>query len=180
MRERIEERVCRIFEFIGSQGYWHHVGMPLNLEARTLLEYMATIEAPPLDSQDPVTARAERSALVPDPTEDCHESRDLDNHDNVCRALTNRSGHEVLSIDDRLAPEAPFPAGLDDCVDATRWAHTHAAGDGRLPHRAGTDRLPTPRLPGGRLSDEHRLPRRERRGMFPDRQFDGMVRRPTT
>ena len=47
---------------------------------------------------------------------------DLDSHDNVCRALTNRSGHKVLSVDYRLAPEDPFPAGLDDCVNSTRWA----------------------------------------------------------
>jgi len=146
--------------------------MPLNLEARTLLEYMASIDAPPLDSQDPATARAERAALAPDPVEDCHEIRDLDvdgiaarlysptppadgsppgllvffhgggwvigdldSHDNVCRALTNRSGHKVLSVDYRLAPEAPFPAGLDDCVASTRWAHEHGDELGIDPNR---------------------------------------------
>ncbi len=51
---------------------------------------------------------------------------DLDTHDNVCRTLTNRTGHTVLSVDYRLAPEAPFPAGLDDCMAATAWAHEHA------------------------------------------------------
>jgi acetyl esterase len=50
---------------------------------------------------------------------------DLDSHENVCRVLTNLSGHAVLSVAYRLAPEDPFPAGLGDCIEATRWAHAH-------------------------------------------------------
>jgi acetyl esterase len=60
---------------------------------------------------------------------------DLDSHDNICRSLTNRSGHAVLSVGYRLAPEDPFPAGLDDCTHATRWAHAHAATLGVDPDR---------------------------------------------
>lgn len=52
---------------------------------------------------------------------------DLDSHENICRTLTNRSGHAVLSVAYRLAPEDPFPAGLGDCVEATRWAYAHAS-----------------------------------------------------
>ncbi len=52
---------------------------------------------------------------------------DLESHDNVCRALANGSGHAVLSVDYRLAPEYPFPAPLHDALTATRWAHKHAA-----------------------------------------------------
>ena len=55
---------------------------------------------------------------------------DLDSHDNVCRALANGSGHAVLSVDYRLAPEHPFPAALEDAVTATRWAHANAAAMG--------------------------------------------------
>jgi acetyl esterase len=52
---------------------------------------------------------------------------DLDTHDATCRALANRSGTAVLSVDYRLAPEHKFPAALDDCVAATAWAHANAA-----------------------------------------------------
>ena len=55
---------------------------------------------------------------------------DLNSHDGVCRSLANKSGHAVLSVDYRLAPEHKFPAAFDDCVDALRWAHSHAASLG--------------------------------------------------
>ena len=60
---------------------------------------------------------------------------DLDSHDNVCRSLANRSGHAVLSIGYRLAPEHPFPAGLTDSINATRWARANAASLGCDPDR---------------------------------------------
>jgi len=52
---------------------------------------------------------------------------DVDTHDHVCRRLADDSGHEVVSVDYRLGPEAPFPAAVEDC-----WAVTQALGvDGR-------------------------------------------------
>ncbi|WP_207400481.1 alpha/beta hydrolase [Actinomadura roseirufa] len=47
---------------------------------------------------------------------------DLDTADGVARALANKGGCAVLSVDYRLAPEHPFPAGLDDVWTAVEWA----------------------------------------------------------
>jgi acetyl esterase len=43
---------------------------------------------------------------------------DLDTHDNICRRLANGSGAAVISVEYRLAPEARFPAPLEDCYAA--------------------------------------------------------------
>ena len=51
---------------------------------------------------------------------------DLETHDGHCRRLASFSGAQVLSVDYRLAPEHPFPAGHDDALAATRWAFDHA------------------------------------------------------
>ena len=59
----------------------------------------------------------------------------LETHDNLCRILANTSGHAVLSVDYRLAPEHPFPAAMADAVTATRWAHANAASLGCSPDR---------------------------------------------
>lgn len=60
---------------------------------------------------------------------------DLETHDGHCRRLAAYSGFRVLSVDYRLAPEHPFPAGHDDALAATRWAFDHAAEIGLDPAR---------------------------------------------
>ena len=47
--------------------------------------------------------------------------------DNVARELAHAAGATVVSVGYRLAPEDPFPAGVDDCEAITRWALAHAA-----------------------------------------------------
>ena len=59
----------------------------------------------------------------------------IESFDTVVRALANAAGVMVLSIGYRLAPEAPFPAGLEDCLSAVRWAASNAAELGADPER---------------------------------------------
>ena len=58
-----------------------------------------------------------------------------------CAALVARGDVMVLAVDYRLVPENPYPAGLDDCVDAIEFARKHALDWGADPLRisAGGD-----------------------------------------
>lgn len=43
------------------------------------------------------------------------------NQDPMLRRLAAETGVAVVSVGYRLAPENPYPAGLDDCMAASRW-----------------------------------------------------------
>ncbi len=60
---------------------------------------------------------------------------DIETHDNMARSLCRDCSAVVVSVDYRLAPEAPFPAAVDDALAATRWVGEHLADFG------GSDRL---------------------------------------
>lgn len=48
-------------------------------------------------------------------------SGSLDTHDGIARSLAKATGQKVISVGYRLAPEANYPAGLDDCSAVVRW-----------------------------------------------------------
>ncbi len=57
----------------------------------------------------------------------------IETADPMSRFLAREAGCLVVSVGFRLAPEHPFPAPVDDCVAALRWARDHAASFGGDP-----------------------------------------------
>ncbi|MEU5696172.1 alpha/beta hydrolase [Actinosynnema sp. NPDC020468] len=55
----------------------------------------------------------------------------------VARRLAHDLGACVVSVDYRLAPENPFPAAVDDALDALRWVVESIADLGGDPSRVG-------------------------------------------
>jgi len=92
---------------------------------------------------------------------------DLDTHDALCRLTCRDAGVHVLSIDYRLAPEHPAPAGLDDAYATFLWAHEHAAELGAIPGQVavGGDSA------GGNLAAVVCLLARDRGGPLPVLQW---------
>jgi acetyl esterase/lipase len=59
----------------------------------------------------------------------------VDSHDGTVRELAVGASCIAVSVEYRLAPEHPYPAGLDDCIAALRWTAAHAADIGGDPSR---------------------------------------------
>ncbi|HEY8889305.1 MAG TPA: alpha/beta hydrolase [Clostridium sp.] len=53
-------------------------------------------------------------------------SGNIDVYDNVCRKLSKNSNAIVVSVNYRLAPENPFPAGLNDVYNVLQWVYKNA------------------------------------------------------
>jgi acetyl esterase len=54
----------------------------------------------------------------------------LDTHDGMLRAMTLATGANILSVEYRKAPEAPFPASLEDAESALAWLDANSAERG--------------------------------------------------
>lgn len=50
----------------------------------------------------------------------------LDSHDRICRYLAHHTPCIVVSVDYALAPESPFPQGLEDFTRAVEWCFENA------------------------------------------------------
>ncbi|MFF0279207.1 alpha/beta hydrolase [Rhodococcus aetherivorans] len=87
----------------------------------------------------------------------------LDGADKLCRAIAAGSGWTVLSLDYRLAPENPYPAALEDCIDGYGWLTRTAPELGIDPGRlaVGGDSA------GGNLAAALCLYRRDERSPLP-------------
>ena len=54
----------------------------------------------------------------------------IDTHAAFCAEVSRQLGLPVVSVEYRLAPEAPWPAAPDDCTVATRWVASSPSGLG--------------------------------------------------
>jgi acetyl esterase len=51
----------------------------------------------------------------------------INDYENVCRKLSKNTNAVIVSVEYRLAPEHPFPAGLNDVYNVLQWAYKNAA-----------------------------------------------------
>jgi acetyl esterase len=91
---------------------------------------------------------------------------DLESADSACRSLCLDTSAVVASVDYRLAPENPFPAGLEDCFQALCWLDREVAADAEpVPLVVGGDSA------GGNLAAALCLLSRQRSGPSIDHQL---------
>ena len=95
---------------------------------------------------EPVTANGVRAewSSTPSATDDAallylhgggYVIGSLDSHRHLAAEAGRAAGCWALALDYRLAPEHPFPAPLEDCVQAARWTRDRIARHGGDPAR---------------------------------------------
>ena len=139
----LDPQIAGLLELLAAAGSPMHEGTPE--QARAAFRTLA-VDARPVESVVPVGSVTD--VVLPGPAGDLagrvyrpdvagpaptvvlfHGGGwvigDLDTHDNMARSICRDCEAVVLSVDYRLAPEAPFPAAVDDALAATRWAGDH-------------------------------------------------------
>lgn len=91
----------------------------------------------------------------------------LDVYDASARALCREAGAIVVSVAYRQAPEAKFPAAVEDAYAATQWVFQNAAGFGGDPERIAI----AGESAGGNLATVTCLMAKERGGAMPVHQL---------
>jgi acetyl esterase/lipase len=85
---------------------------------------------------------------------------DLDSTHPRCLRLSSDGEAIVVSVDYRLAPEHPFPAGIEDCYAALQWTADHASSIGVDPQKIAVGGVSA----GGCLAAGVALMARDRKG----------------
>ncbi|ABQ70261.1 MULTISPECIES: alpha/beta hydrolase [Sphingomonadales] len=117
----------------------YEVDPPAAREMSARLRVFADVESPPIATREDLFITTHDGRSIParfyDPRPERGEGPlvvffhgggfvlgDLELYDAAAADIAIGLDLPVLSIDYRLAPEHPWPAGPDDCEDATRWA----------------------------------------------------------
>jgi acetyl esterase len=138
----LDPQLKTLVDFVNSAGKKMHEGTPEEARAafRVLsVDMVKPEDVVPVAAVEELTVAGRPARLyrpeteVPTPTlvffhGGGYTIGDLDTHDQTCRRICRDAEATVLSVDYRLAPEHPFPAGLEDALAATRWAAEHLPG----------------------------------------------------
>ena len=57
----------------------------------------------------------------------------------ITSRIAKETGFVVVSVNYRLAPEWPFPAGLDDCLSVLHWMREHGTEIKGNPEQIGSE-----------------------------------------
>ncbi len=92
---------------------------------------------------------------------------DIDSYDGVCSDMSRLTGHRVISVDYRLAPECRFPSGLSDCYAVAKELFLNDGILGVKPENV----VLIGDSAGGNLAAAVSLLARDRKEFFPSKQI---------